>query len=1106
MQSVNTTAAMSSPFHTVLIVEAFSADRELYRRCLLADPNNCYLLLTADSAAVAVEMCRGNQVNAILVGDALPDTNALRFVQTVQAQFGENHPPVVIVAGEPDLATAVQAIKLGAEDYLAKQSLTPEQLQVTIQRALVKGQPASAIATSQLQPPSSQRATAVDSPQQKQAESTLQQLYQDLENRVDELQTLIDIMPIGIAIATDPACSQMQHNACLRQWLGVSPGKNISKSAPTQEQPAFQVFQEGQEIPSENLPVQVAARLGTDVRDTEIEIKLPDGTARQLLSYATPLRDAQNEIRGAVGAFLDITERNRIGAELRTREALLRLFIKHVPAGVAMFDREMRYIVASDRWLTSHRVDSQQSIAGRSHYEIFPDVPERWKAMHQRCLAGAVEACEEDPFPRLDGSLDWVRWETHPWLTDTGEIGGIVIFSEVISDRKQTEMALREREATICQQFAELEGIYATAPIGLCFQDTQLRYVRINDRLAEIDGMSAADHLGRTPREVLPELADTVEPLLHQVIRTGEPILSIEIHGLTQAQPDVRRDWIVSYYPLKDTKGQVWGVNGVVQDITELKQVQAEREQLLSQLKTERRFLEQILQQMPSGVAIAKVPSGELLFHNEEAVRLLRHPMRPSETYEGYAQYGAFHPDGQPYKAEEYPIARTVLTGEGIKAEEMSYQRGDGTYTTLSVNSVPIADQNGQRIAAVSIFEDISGQKQLEQEREQLLAQAQAAYAEAETANRSKDDFVSLVAHELRSPLNAIMGWIELLRTRQMDAVTTQKALETIARNTQAQAKLVEDLLDISRIMRGTLQLTIAPLNLNDVIEAVVSTVHLTAEAKGLQLEVQLNTSAPILGDFNRLQQVVLNLLTNAIKFTPERGQVRVVLDHDNAQARLQIIDTGKGICPDFLPYVFERFRQDQHNTTLKQGLGLGLAIVKHLVEMHQGTVTVESEGEGQGTTFVVRLPLQQDEAKQNKAPVSSHSDFTLQPLADLRVLLVDDDLDTLTLTAFILEQYGAVAQTAANAASALERLPQFQPNILLSDVAMPGQNGYELLRQMRTLCPEGQIPAIALTAHAGGAWQEESLRAGFQQHLTKPVEPETLLKAILKTLGQRES
>ncbi|HEY9736646.1 MAG TPA: PAS domain-containing protein, partial [Trichocoleus sp.] len=718
--------------YTVLIAGAVSTRRELYRHSLLTDSGDRYTLLTAESAAAALEICQHNQIDVLLIGDQLSDTSGLAFLQGLQASGA--HPPVVMVADDPHLATAVEAMKLGAKDYLVGPTLTSQQLQSAVQSAIASQPNASGC----------KQAPSAESAQSQHWEDALQERNWELENRVAELQALIDIIPMGIAIATDPACTQMRCNTYIQQLLGVAPESNISKSAPADEQPTYRVFQSGQEIRAEDLPMQQAARLGVDVRDTEIEVVLSDGTTRQILAYATPLRNQQSEIRGAVGAFLDITTRKQAEAQL------------------------------------------QQSLENIT----------------------------------------------------------------------QAEITLREQEAIIRQQLVELEGIYATAPVGLCFQDVNLRYVRINDRLAEINGVPAADHLGQTLHEVLPDLADTIEPIHRRVIETGEPILNVEIRGTTRANPDVEHDWIASYYPLKEANGRALGVNVVVQDVTAAKQALAEREQLLRQIEIERSFLEQTLQQMPLGVAIAAAPTGGLLFHNDEAVRLLRHPIHAANADSEYAYCGGRYANGQPYAREDYPITRSALTGEVVKAEEMLYQRGDGTHTIFSVNAAPIVDQAEQRIAAVCTFEDISRRKQLEQEREQLLAQAQTAQAEAEAANSSKDEFVSLVAHELRSPLTAIVGWINLLQTRSLDPATTKRALETIARNTHAQAKIIEDLLDISRVVRGTLHLAQIPINLADVVEAAIATIHPTADAKELQLDVQIHTPARVLGDFNRLQQV----------------------------------------------------------------------------------------------------------------------------------------------------------------------------------------------------------------------------------------------------------
>lgn len=513
--------------------------------------------------------------------------------------------------------------------------------------------------------------------------------------------------------------------------------------------------------------------------------------------------------------------------------------------------------------------------------------------------------------------------------------------------------ALEEREATICQQFAELESIYATAPVGLCFLDTNLRHVRINERLAEINGISVLDHLGRTDRELIPELADILEPLKQQVIQTGESILNVEIHGSTKAQPGIERDWVASYYPLKDNTGKILGINVMVQEITERKR----NEQRLQESQEQLQLGVQV-----AGLALARVDYTHNTVQLSKEAAALYGLSTKQLIVTRERIHATFHPEERLMIAE---LIENILnpTGTGAFAHEHRVVWKNGAVRWLNVRKQVFFERSGGTLRpsyAILAALDVTERKQAEAEREQLLAQAQAARAEAEAANRSKDEFVALVAHELRSPLNAILGWTQLLQRNSLDAKTTNKALETICRNTQMQTQLIEDLLDVSRMVRGTLQLNLAPVNLVSVIETAVESVRPTSEAKLLHLITQIQGIAPIQiwGDFTRLQQVVLNLLTNSIKFTPANGHVKILLERHNSQILIQVSDTGKGIRPEFLPHIFERFRQDTHNTTVKQGLGLGLALVKYIVEQHGGTVTAQSQGEGFGSTFTVMLPL----------------------------------------------------------------------------------------------------------------------------------------------------
>ena len=379
-------------------------------------------------------------------------------------------------------------------------------------------------------------------------------------------------------------------------------------------------------------------------------------------------------------------------------------------------------------------------------------------------------------------------------------------------------------------------------------------------------------------------------------------------------------------------------------------------------------------------------------------------------------------------------------------------------------------------------------------------------YQDAQKANRIKDEFLAIVSHELRTPLNAILGWVNILRNRKVNESLTTRALETIERNAKSQTKLIEDILDISRIIRGSIRLNTHPVHLASLVDAVIENVRPTAELKGIQMESSFDPSVSlVMGDEERLQQIVWNLLSNAIKFTPQGGCVEVRLEQVNSTAQITVKDTGKGINPAFLPYVFDRFRQADSTTTRSHGgLGLGLAIVRHLVEMHNGMVDAASEGEGKGATFIVQLPV--IEAVQEEPTEENASILDNVPILEgLRVLVVDDSADTLDLIALILEQYKAQVRTATSVDEALHAIAQVKPDVLISDIGMPDQDGYSLIRQVRILESDGgkQIPAVALTAFAGEEDRTLILNSGFQMHIPKPVEPTELVAIVANMVGR---
>ena len=422
---------------------------------------------------------------------------------------------------------------------------------------------------------------------------------------------------------------------------------------------------------------------------------------------------------------------------------------------------------------------------------------------------------------------------------------------------------------------------------------------------------------------------------------------------------------------------------------------------------------------------------------------------------------------------------------------------------TMLLNACKILRTDNQEMILL-VIQDITLQKLLEEQRKQLLTHEQAARTAAEAANWTKDDFLSIVSHELRNPLNSMLGWTQLLRRRRLDAGQIEQALEMVERSVKAQAKLVNDLLDISGTTTGKLQLNLSGIALVPVIEAATNLARPLAEDKNIQIETVLAPETiEVLGDPDRLQQVIGNLLSNAIKFTPVGGRVTVKLERIGSIAQIQVSDTGQGISADFLPYIFERFRQANSSRTRTQGgLGLGLSIVHDLVELHGGTVRAASPGEGQGATFTVHLPLLTiaEEERKNFTPSSVHP--ISPPLLDgLRILVVDDEAGILELLKTILEQSGAQVTAVASAKEAIAVLTANlrKHDVLLSDIGMPDEDGYALIRQVRALGAElgGQIPAVALTAYVRVEEQSESLAAGFQRHIAKPVELAQLVSVI---------
>jgi PAS domain S-box-containing protein len=656
--------------------------------------------------------------------------------------------------------------------------------------------------------------------------------------------------------------------------------------------------------------------------------------------------------------------------------------------------------------------------------------------------------------------------------------------------RREAEASLRESEEKYRTLFESIDEGFCIVEMIFDAQEKPVdyRFLQVNPAFVRLSGLSKAT-MGKTVRELLPNLEEFWFEVYGKVALTGKAV------RFEQQSESLDNRWFDVYASrIGDAASRYVAI--VFNDITQRKQAEQEREHLLAREQSANQTLQRFIESTPTAVVML-----------DQEMRYLFASRRWMQEYaptysdlRGLSHYEVMGDVPQHWRE----VHQRCLAGATERCEEDYYVRADGSGHWLYWEILPWYASERDVGGIILFAENITERKQANQEREHLLERERAAREAAETANRVKDEFLAVLSHELRSPLNPILGWSTLLLNNKLDEAKTAQALTTIQRNAKLQSELIEDLLDVSRILQGKLSLNVASVNLASTIRAAMETVRLAAEAKSITVEASLSPDVGLVsGDATRLQQVIWNLLSNAVKFTQKGGQITIHLERLDSYAHITVSDTGQGIAPDFLPYVFDYFRQANAATTRKfGGLGLGLAIVRHLVELHGGTVEVESPGVGQGATFTVRLPLMpiQLASNQHNQPSKLSPD-----LKGIQVLVVDDEPDSREFVAFVLEQAGAKVITATTADEALTMLIRSQPNILLSDIGMPDVDGYMLMQRVRALQPEqgGQVKAIALTAYAGEMNQQQALQAGFQRHISKPVEPEVLVGAIASLLNR---
>ena len=858
---------------------------------------------------------------------------------------------------------------------------------------------------------------------------------------------------------------------------------------PSDTQMSMQVFLEAVHPTDRSFVETIVTQLQAGQAHTEIDYRTlwADGTIRWILAKGDCDFNHDGILIATRGVLLDISDRKIAEEKLRQREAELNEAQRLGRFGNWHWDAKTDVTTGSDQLLRIYgfdpAIDTMPNFADQEGW-LYPH--ESW----QRINAGVQQALSTGCGYELDvqafrnGTPIWITTRSEVLRDSDGKIVGLRGTVQDITERKLAEAALRDSEENFRTLADNISQFAWTA-------DANGWTYWYNCRWFEYTGTTLEEMQGWGWQQVHhPEHVERVVEHIQHCFATGE---QWEDTFPLRGKDGTYRWFLSRAIPIRDEQGRILRWFGTNTDITARQQVEAE-------LRQKNAILDVVNESAPTPIFV-KDRQGRIIYANPATLEVLG---KSADEAIG-ARDCDLYPNSEDAARVMENDRRIMESGQTQVVEESP----DGIRTFLGMKA-PYRNEAGEVIGVIGISNDISDRVQLERDRERLLQQEQAAREAAEQANRIKDEFLAVLSHELRSPLNPILGWSKLLQNGKLDAAKTKQALSTIERNAKLQSELIEDLLDVSRILQGKLSLNVDSVNLVTTIRAALETVRLAAEAKQISLALDLEeASAPIWGDAARLQQVVWNLLSNAVKFTPNGGRVTVELRQKDRLAQIRVRDTGKGINPEFLPHVFEYFRQEDGSTTRKfGGLGLGLAIVRQIVELHGGRVWVESAGENQGATFTVELPLSHAASPAALAAAdASISGSDALPLANLRVLVVDDEPDSRDFVAFVVEQAGAKAIAVGSAIEALQTLQSTCFDILLSDIGMPQMDGYALMHQIRQLPREEDrmIPAIALTAYAGEVDRAWAIAAGFQSHLAKPVEPSHIVSVIARLCKRQE-
>jgi PAS domain S-box-containing protein len=627
----------------------------------------------------------------------------------------------------------------------------------------------------------------------------------------------------------------------------------------------------------------------------------------------------------------------------------------------------------------------------------------------------------------------------------------------------------------------------------------------------QIFGYTAEEMVGTSIMRLIPPDRQEEEREILSRIRRGERLEHFETIRL--AKDGRRLNISITVSPIKDSAGHVIGASKVARNITERKNAEKREQELLAEAATANAKFRAFFEQGPLFAGIMAL-DGTIIEANRLSLESCGYT-KEQVVGKPFWECPWWKKSAALIDQIKVAVAETA-TGQTFRAE-MPYFVADGSQRMVSLLVLPIKDETGRTVFLAPTGTDITDLKRTESQRDDLLQAERAARSAAERASLLKDEFLATLSHELRTPLNGILGWSQIMQQANIGPEVMAQGLEVIERNARVQSEIIEDLLDMSRIISGKVRLDVQRLDLSSIVQSAVETARPTADAKGIRLQTVIDplNGVVVSGDVNRLQQVLWNLLSNAVKFTPKGGRIQVVLELVNSHLEITVIDTGEGIKPEFLPFVFDRFRQADASTTRRHGgLGLGLSIVKQLVELHGGSVRVNSGGAGQGSTFVIALPLTVLHGSPERETERRHprltpkrigaADFDVD-IRGIRVLLVDDEKDARALVTTLLESCHAIVTAAESANDALTLLQENKFDLLISDIGMPGEDGYSLIKRVRSLGSStgGDIPAIALTAYARFEDRVKAMAAGFQMHIAKPVEPVELITVVAAAVGR---